>query len=416
MGRAIIDSMAFCFSCGHQTRDQARFCGFCGVSQAVVAAGIDASPSPAFLPDLLPGPREGTLMGNRYILGKELGRGGFGIVFEGEDLKLQRIVAVKAIHLRHLIQPDKVERVQKRFEREALAAARLNHPNIVSVLDSGTNDDLSFIVMERVEGVNLEQMFRGGDRPSIERSIVILRQLLDALEHAHRSGVIHRDIKPANIIVMAQDRVKLADFGMAKIDRDSLQTFASTGAGPAGAFAGSPAFMSPEAVRSSPTDERSDIYGIAIVSYILFTGRRPFEKPIPALLNQIVKEPPPDPTQVTPGIPDSLRSWLLRGLAKNPSARFPSVKVMAEEFRIVEPDIFAWSRRRHAAGVPYDPLEPTALGALPMKRPREAAAPQATPSPYGPLTWGVAGILFVILLLASFAAGLLVGYVLWNGP
>src|ERR671930_1539303 len=208
----------------------------------------------------------GTVLADRYLLLEPAGEGGMATVWQATDQVLDRPVALKILRPNLAEDPGLLER----FRAEALAAARLNHPNIVNVFDAGTEDHAAFIVMELFEGETLrERLNRDGHLPP-EEAVSVLLQALSALQFAHENGLIHRDVKPGNILLGPDGRVKVTDFGIAKAayeDADPTTT---------GSVLGSVPYLSPEQVQGNPTDGRSDIYSAGATLYEALTGRPPF--------------------------------------------------------------------------------------------------------------------------------------------
>jgi serine/threonine protein kinase len=257
-------------------------------------------------------PWRSRVLAGRYRLVEFIARGGMAEVWEGHDVLLARRVAVKLPH-RHL---GRQESFRKRFRREAVAAGRLSHPNIVAIFDTGTDDEDNFIVMERVDGPSLRE-FLLPDRPvSVDRAVSIASQVASALEYAHRQGVVHRDIKPANILISQDGMVKVADFGIAKavLGDDMTQT---------GTALGTARYLAPEQVEGGSPDRRSDIYSLGVVLYEMVCGRPPFEADSElALALQHLRADPPPPRSVSPLVPPWLESVVLTALAKSPDQRF----------------------------------------------------------------------------------------------
>lgn len=201
----------------------------------------------------------------KYTIKRELGRGAMGVVYEAFDEQIERTVAVKVL-LQHLLEGDSGEDYKVRFLQEAKAAARCLHPNIVTVFDFG-DDYAPYIVMELVAGIELKSLLKNHDPISISMAISVTRQILSALSHAHKQGVIHRDIKPANIILLADSSVKVSDFGVARLDTSDL-----TGVG---FMLGTPNYMSPEGLQGLPVTANSDLYSSGVLFHELLTGLRP---------------------------------------------------------------------------------------------------------------------------------------------
>jgi hypothetical protein len=262
------------------------------------------------------------VLAGRYRLVRPLARGGMAEVWEGHDQVLARPVAVKVLHPHLASDPGFAER----FRREGIAAARLSHPNIVNTFDAGTDGTTAFIVMELVNGQTLRQALEGDDSLSCASAARIAMDVADALDCAHRNGLVHRDVKPANILLAeAPDadglRVKVADFGIAKLEAeagggDLTQT---------GAVIGTAKYLSPEQVEGRTPDARSDVYALGIVLYEMLCGRPPFaaETELATALQHIRGEPTP-PRQVAAGIPKPLEAVVLRALAKDPADRYQS--------------------------------------------------------------------------------------------
>ena len=263
----------------------------------------------------------------RYTVLGELGRGAMGTVYRAVDPVLEREVAVKTL-LPHL--PDEVmAEVRERFLREARSAGRLNHPSIVTIYDVGEQDGVAYMAMELLEGRTLQQMLRDPARLPFASIAEIVAQVADALDHAHRFGIVHRDVKPANIVVSPTGRAKLADFGIAHVTSSSMtQT---------GAALGSPKYMSPEQILGQPVDPRSDVFSLGVVLYEMLTRRTPFEhggdSTVFALLYRIPAEAHPPAGSLDPGIPPGFDRILARALAKSAPERYQRAGDMAGELR-----------------------------------------------------------------------------------
>ncbi|MCL4801700.1 MAG: serine/threonine protein kinase, partial [Burkholderiales bacterium] len=253
----------------------------------------------------------------KYRITEVLGKGAMGIVYKAFDPDIQRTVAIKTIRKELIEDDDRAGMMMARFKNEARAAGRLAHPGIVAVYDYGEADDLAYIAMEFVQGASLRAYFNREARME-ERDIVsLMAQLLDALQHAHEAGVWHRDIKPANIIIMTSGRLKVADFGIARIDSSALtQT---------GAVMGSPGYMAPEQYKGEAVDWRADIFAAGVVLYQLLTGVRPFTGGPEQLMYRVCYDDPPPPSAAAPG-----RDWerydpvVAHAIAKRPEDRYRS--------------------------------------------------------------------------------------------
>ncbi|MBV8068439.1 MAG: serine/threonine protein kinase [Acidobacteriaceae bacterium] len=257
----------------------------------------------------------------RYQILEQLGRGGMGLVYKALDPAIGRTVAIKTIHLSELTDPSERQRVRERLLREAQSAGILSHPNIVTVYDVLEKEDYAYIVMEFVRGASLASLMRDRRLPETATLIVYLRQVADALDYAHRKGIIHRDIKPANILISetapGEQIAKIADFGVAKfISHDITHS---------GTMIGTPNYMSPEQIQGLAIDGRSDQFSLAVVVYELLTGEKPFTADtLPALFYSICKQEPRLAHQIKPPLHETVDVILRRALSKEPQDRFPS--------------------------------------------------------------------------------------------
>ena len=202
----------------------------------------------------------------KYQILSSIGKGAMGEVFKAMDESIERVVAIKVIHP-HFLEQDVWEDMKARFKQEATAAARCFHPNIVTVFDFGVFEDTPYLVMEYIEGSDVSSILKNFGSLAVRDSINIICEVLNALHYAHEKGVIHRDIKPANIIKLNNGQIKVADFGIARIDSSSLTNI--------GDMVGTPIYMSPEALRGDVVDARSDIYASALVFLELISGVKP---------------------------------------------------------------------------------------------------------------------------------------------
>jgi hypothetical protein len=261
------------------------------------------------------------LVGGRYRLERRIARGGMAEVWEAEDTILARPVAVKAL-LPHLAAD---EAVLTRFRREAVAAARLSHPHIVSIYDTCGGGDYEAIVMELVRGPTLRDVLdQSNGALAPRRAVDIVVQVADALEHAHGCGLIHRDVKPGNILLSEDGRVLVADFGIAKA-MEGMSDLTEVGQ-----VVGTAKYLSPEQVRGEPLDARSDVYALGVVLYELLCGRAPFngESSTATAVARLTTDPL-RPRQVRAGIPRQLDDVVMRALARSTAARFQT----ADDFR-----------------------------------------------------------------------------------
>jgi serine/threonine-protein kinase len=252
-----------------------------------------------------------TLAG-RYELHEVLGRGGMGVVYRATDRVLARTVAVKLLPA--VLAEERPEHVT-RFEREARAAASLNHPGIVAIYDTGAEEATRFIVMECVDGSSLAALLRERAPLDAGRAAGIAREIADALAAAHATGLVHRDVKPANVMLTADGTVKVLDFGLAKaLDATALTREAEV--------LGSAAYMAPEQALGEPVDERSDIYSLGCLLYAMLTGRPPFTgDAAAAILHQQINSEPRPPSETNPKVPAWLDALVMAMLAKAPADR-----------------------------------------------------------------------------------------------
>ena len=228
-----------------------------------------------------------------YRLVSKIGEGAMGVVYAGNDGRLHRKVAIKTI-LKSALDSDSAKEYSMRFAREAQAVARLNHPNIVQVFDFAEEGDVAYIVMELVNGRELKTFFDAKERFEVKEVVHIMGELCEALHFAHEAGIVHRDIKPANVMIDSQGRVKLTDFGVARVvDTDRTVSDRTQ----AGAIVGTPAYMSPEQIQGNAIDRRTDIFSAGVILYEFLTGTKPFTgSGAWAIAKKILAEEPPPPS------------------------------------------------------------------------------------------------------------------------
>jgi len=252
----------------------------------------------------------------RYHILEKLGEGGMAVVYKAYDMHLERDVAIKLIR-RNAFSPDVLDRVLKRFDREAKSLAKLTHPNIVSIIDYGEFEDSPYLVMPYLQGGTLKQYL---GKPMVWlKAIELLIPIGDALGYAHLKGIIHRDVKPGNILITEGGLPMLTDFGIARLlENEDTQTLTGTGVG-----VGTPEYMSPEQGLGREVDGRTDIYSLGVVLYELVTGRKPYtaDTPMAVVLKQST-EPLPRPTDFVKDLPESIEKLLIKALAKNPDDRY----------------------------------------------------------------------------------------------
>jgi len=256
----------------------------------------------------------------KYEIRRELGRGAMGVVYEAYDPLIKRRVALKTIRPDQLA-GERPDDVIARFRREAQAAGRLSHPNIVSIYECDEEDGTWFIAMEYVDGRELKDCFANDERfraADIER---IMTQILAALDYSHRQGVVHRDIKPANIFLLADGTVKVADFGIAHIESSNLTQV--------GTVVGTPNYMSPEQIMGLPVDGRSDIFSTGVILYQFLTGERPFAGSSTTTMQKVLKEEPLAPSTLNVQLPPAIDAVVRKALAKRADDRFQTAQAFA---------------------------------------------------------------------------------------
>ena len=259
----------------------------------------------------------------RYDIIRVLGKGAMGLVYEGRDPNLDRRVAIKTIRVENLSDEAAAE-YEVRFRTEARSAARLQHPNIVSVYDSDRDLDIAYLVMEFIQGDDLKCHLDKGDVYTLEQTLGIMGDLLAALDYAHQQSIVHRDIKPANLLIEASGRVKLTDFGVARIQDSGEATRTQ------GTMVGTLKYMSPEQIQGRPVDARADLFAAAIVLYQLLTGQRPFDGESDfAVIQQIVSYDPAAPSTFNPKLPPALDAVLARALAKSRDQRYATAQAFS---------------------------------------------------------------------------------------
>jgi serine/threonine-protein kinase len=265
----------------------------------------------------MPSTHSPDLLANRYRVGARLGRGGMGEVRDGTDLRLDRRVAIKL--LRSDLADD--DSLRRRFEREARAAARISHANVVAVFDTGEHAGVPFIVMERLPGTTLADELAAG-RPGLDRGCALVGEVLSALDAAHHLGVLHRDIKPGNILLDRDGHAKVADFGIAQIADDSDPRTT-------GILLGTAAYLAPERLAGAPATTASDLYSVGVVLFEVIAGRPPFRAETPlALVMSVTDDEIPRLAALRPGVDPALVAVVERSMAKDPERRYRTAAAM----------------------------------------------------------------------------------------
>jgi eukaryotic-like serine/threonine-protein kinase len=369
-----------------------------------------------------------TVISGRYQLGDRLGSGGMSTVYKAVDRVLERTVAVKVL-AEHLSDDEKFV---ARFRREALAVAKLIHPNIVQVYDTGVDESRHYIVMEYVEGRSGAQLLQSRGRIGPEAAVEIGVQSCAGLEYAHRQGIIHRDVKPGNLMVIGgpagrrgapptdapteEMTVKLTDFGIARAAEQTRLT-------QVGSVVGTAAYLAPEQARGEEAKPAADVYALGVVIYQLLTGRLPWEgTTLAELAIRRENERPLPPSSYDPEVPETLSTAVLRALEGDPERRYTTARELASAMRTglsgAEPPLPASeaATRAMTGGPPTDAtrrLPATEPATPPTRRapaPRPAPGPRPAPAPAAPRRSsgsrirGLIGMILVILILAAIIA------------
>ncbi|MCA0352960.1 MAG: Stk1 family PASTA domain-containing Ser/Thr kinase [Chloroflexi bacterium] len=306
------------------------------------------------------------ILNNRYQLERKLGQGGMATVYLGRDLRLNRPVAIKVLHGQYASD----EQFLRRFKHEADAAAQLGHPNIVRVYDIGAEGDLHYIVMEYVQGTDLKEIISLQAPLPVPRTLAIVRQVAEALQAAHDSGLVHRDVKPQNVLIDANDYARLSDFGIAKSKQSSALTDPGTTFGTAD-------YLAPEQAQGLGATPLSDVYALGVLTYEMLTGRLPFsgDSPLAVALQHIQAAPPPL-RSYNPSIPPQLEAIVLQAMSKDPAQRPQSARAFAELLRL-------YRERGNQATMAVPSSNAGRLPQTPepaeVRPPRQQPAPQARP-------------------------------------
>lgn len=315
------------------------------------------------------------LLGGRYKVKRLIGKGGMADVFLGTDTILNREVAVKVLHPNYAQDKDFIAR----FRQEAQAAANLNHPNVVSIFDWGSEGSIYFIVMEYIEGRSLKEIIDNEGKILPERAAEIAAETCSALQYAHRHNIVHRDIKPHNIIITMTGQVKVTDFGIARAGGGEAITRT-------GMVMGTAQYISPEQAQGMPVDGRSDIYSTGIMLYEMLTGRLPFDDPNPlAVAYKQVNEDPVAPSIIAPQVSPALEAIVMKSLAKNPDNRYASAREMRD-------DLLRFVEGMPVSAVPVMPVEMTKRADEPARGRKQEG------KNINPAVWVVIGVLMAALI------------------
>jgi serine/threonine-protein kinase len=295
------------------------------MSETVILGGSGGHPGGTLI---LPGGGVEKPMLGRYQVEKELGKGAMGVVYQGRDPKIGRVVAIKTLALAQEFEADELKDVKERFFREAETAGRLTHPSIVTIYDAGEEHDLAYIAMEFLKGKDLTPYNKPGKLLSLDKALSITARVAEALAYAHKNNVVHRDIKPANIMYEpASDSVKVTDFGIARIT-DSSKT-------KTGMVLGTPSYMSPEQLAGRKIEGRSDLFSLGVTFYQLACGYLPFEgESMAQLMFKIANEPHPDIRTRNAQLPACVAAIVNKALAKSPDQRYQDGEQMARALHL----------------------------------------------------------------------------------
>jgi eukaryotic-like serine/threonine-protein kinase len=301
----------------------------------------------------------------RYRIIRKLGAGGMANVYLAEDQELGRRVAIKILDDRHAADDSFIER----FRREAKNAAGLSHPNIVSIYDRGEAEGTYYIAMEYLSGRSLKELIVGRGPTPIRIAIDYTRQVLAALGFAHRHGIVHRDIKPHNVVVDADGRLKVTDFGIARSGASQMTEV--------GSIIGTAQYLSPEQARGAPVDQRSDVYSVGIVLYEMLTGKVPFtgDTPLEIAMKHLSEVPVP-PSEVRSDVPDDLDLVVLRALAKDPEDRYQTAEDMDADLARIQRGLSVSSETTDAATAVLAGAGITGAPTIIAPRPTQVAPPQ----------------------------------------
>ena len=328
----------------------------------------------------------------RYKIVRELGRGAMGVVYLATDPTIGRPVAIKTIRLGEVTNAEERARLRERLFREARSAGVLSHPGIVTIYDMEAQDDLAYIAMEYVNGPTLDQLISGQPLPS-DRMFSILGQTAVALDYAHQKGIVHRHIKPANIMVTEDGLSKITDFGIAKISTNEQFTMTGT-------IVGTPHYMAPEQVQGLAVDGRADQFSLAVITFEMLTGEKPFTgEQLTTVVYKIVAEEPVPAHRLNSTLNQQITNVLRRALAKKPDARYPNCQKFVDALEAACAAAKGWKPLPRGGGLNL----PTAVEA---RRPASVSPSRATEEtkPSGRRKMGILPVLFAILV----AAGLVV--------
>jgi len=344
----------------------------------------------------------------KYEVLHELGKGAMGVVYEGYDPIIDRRLAIKTVKL-----PDaedfEAQDALARFKREAQAAGRLSHPNIVGVFDYGETPEIAYIVMEFVDGTTLKHIVDKKERFELPEIVRLMDGVLTGLQFSHDRGVVHRDIKPANIMLTKAGEVKIADFGIARIESSSMTQ--------AGTMLGTPSYMSPEQFMGQTVDLRTDIYSCGVMLYQLLTGDKPFEGSLTAMMHKVLNTEPLPPSALSVTVPRSFDAVVQRAMAKRPDERFASASEFAAALKEAlnprsAPEVAMAADYGEGDATMVASSRPAAQVSAPPPQPARAAvaAPQFVPEKRGPPMALIGGGIAIAIAVLGGGAYLMLGH------
>lgn len=278
----------------------------------------------------------------RYEVISELGQGAMGVVYKARDPLIDREVAIKTINLSLAL--EEREEYEARFYQEAKAAGRLSHPNIVTIYDVGRSEDIAYIAMEYLQGVELRDVLNEHKMLPISQVLDIASQVASGLSYAHEHEIVHRDIKPSNVMVIRDGHIKITDFGIARMASSGVRT-------QTGMVLGSPKYMSPEQVMGKLTDQRSDIFSLGVMLYEMLTGQTPFQgENVNAIMYQTLNAIPTPPSSLNPAVPEMLNYIVAKALTKELDSRYQNARDLANDLRACRDSLPRASERASSEG------------------------------------------------------------------
>lgn len=319
-----LEPVSKCLRCATDLGPEHRFCHRCGMPTEP-SYGIPTEAETLFMPKLASPLEPGDTFADRFLVERQIGGGGMGVVYQIQEKSSELRLALKVLKPALSRDPD----ASSRFEREIRILSRLRHPSIPRIVEWGHHQDSLFFISELIEGEDLRQRVERSGKLPLRTAMPILTAMVEALASAHQAGIVHRDLKPANVMISKTGQVYLIDFGVARSIAADLTRLTETGL-----FVGTPQYMSPEQLDSHRADERSDIYSLGVVFFEVLTGSLPFagESPI-AIATKHLKERPPSPRAVTPTLPFWMERIILRCLEKDPALRYWTVTDLLADLR-----------------------------------------------------------------------------------